>query len=298
MRSGRWTARRQSNESEGKLMRTQSQHQPLQVSLSSIKRYVISVLALGILILSVPIIIGQETAPAIPVSVYAVLLGGAVLVARRSGPGGVRRLFSGLLHWRIGWLNWAIVVGAIPVATIGVALVTGTYEAPTDGWLPVVTDYLFTTFIFGALALNLWEETAWNGLVQRNLTRRYGMLRAAVLTAIPFTAFHIPLSFESGNTVSPLEATALTFIGALLMRCVAGRTDRVTGGSLLAVGVFHAAFNASGKLSVVDGDLRYVAAFGIVTILLVTDAVRGRSRAPRVNPSDVVTTAPQEVATS
>lgn len=50
--------------------------------------------------------------------------------------------------------------------------VTGTYVAPEDGWLPVIGSYLFTTFIFGALALNVWEETGWQGMVQRHLLGR------------------------------------------------------------------------------------------------------------------------------
>ena len=73
---------------------------------------------------------------------YGVLLGGSVLTARRAGPGGIRLLFRGLLRWRIGWANAAVVVAAIPLATIGVAALTGTYVTPEDGWLPVISSYL------------------------------------------------------------------------------------------------------------------------------------------------------------
>jgi uncharacterized protein len=281
-------------------MRTNQLQNALHLEPRSVLRYVVGVVVLGIAVLAVPVVMDQPTSIAVLFSLYFVLLGGAMLMARRSGPGGIRRLFSGLLHWRIGFLNWVFVVAALPAATVGVAIVTGKYQAPADGWLPFLGDYLFQTFIFGALVVNLWEETAWNGLVQRNLTRSYGWLRGAVLTAIPFTAFHIPLSFENGKTLSEAAfATTMTFIAALSMRFIVGRLDRVTGGSLLAVGIFHAAFNASAKLDVVDGELQYVAAIAIIAALTVgVEAIRSRSGVESRGDADHVASSVHEVAIS
>lgn len=148
-------------------------------------RYATAVVALSVPLLTIPIVAGLPVEVFLLVLVYVVYLAGAILVARRTGPGGVRQLFAGALRWRIGWKNWAVVAGALPVATLAVAHVTGTLSAPADGWPVTVGNYLFVTFIFGALILNIFEETAWQGLVQRNLTRDHGPLRAAMLTAIP-----------------------------------------------------------------------------------------------------------------
>jgi hypothetical protein len=80
------------------------------------------------------------------------------------------------------------------------------------------------------------------------------------------------------------------FVIAPAMRYLLGRTDYATGGSLLAVGVLHASFNASGKLSVVAHDLTYVGGLVVVAIVaLIVDILRARShsgvlyqhRAPR-----------------
>lgn len=238
------------------------------------------VLAVGIPILAIPAVFGGEDGLFILILVYVVLLGGAIMTARRTGAGGVRRLFSGALHWRIGWRNWAIVAGAIPAATIAVAAVTGTYVSPPDGWLSILGDYLFLTFVFGALIVNIFEETAWQGLVQRNLARRHGVVKAALLTSVPFAAVHLPLSFVGDVTLTEaLVASTFLIVVAPVMRYVMGRTDHATGGSLLAVGVMHASFNASGQLGVVDGDWQYAGGLAIVAaLLLLIDVARARSR--------------------
>jgi uncharacterized protein len=260
-------------------MQTQHQTHELHVEPRSLKRYVAWVVAAGISLFMVGIVTGVPLEIFILINVYAVLLGGALFTAHRQGPGGVRRLFSGIFRWRIGWASWALVVGALPAATIAVAVLTGTYTPPADGWLLVLGDYLFRTFIFGALIVNIFEETAWQGLVQRNLTRRFGLLKAAGLTAVAFAAFHVPMSFANGaSTAEALAVTAVVVAMAPAMRYLMGRTDHTTGGSLLAVGVLHASVNASGQLSVVDGDWQYAVGLGVVTVaVLAVDAVRARS---------------------
>lgn len=272
-------------------MKDEPQQQAIHLERRVVRRYVTGVVGLGIPIMAIPAVFGTEEAPFILVLVYVVLLGGALLVARRSGPGGVSRLFSGVLHWRIGWRNWAVAVGAVPVATIAVAAATGTYVDPPEGWLAVLGDYLFMTFVFGALVVNIFEETAWQGLVQRNLARRHGLLKAAALTAVPFAAVHLPLGFVGDATAGDaLVATAFLIVFAPAMRYVIGRTDHATGGSLLAVGVLHASFNASGQLGVVDGDWQYAAGLAVVAaVLLLADVRRARSAQDRLYGGPVTT---------
>ena len=237
----------------------------LQLERRTVVRYVLGVLAAGIPLLTVPVVMGWPVELFLLLLVYVVLLGGAVLTARRSGPGGVRRLFSGVLHWRIGWRNWAVVAAALPTATVAVAVATGTYTAPADGWPVTIGNYLFFTFVFGALIINVFEETAWQGLVQRHLTQHRGAVRAALITAVPFAAIHLPLSFVGDVTMAEaLGASALVFVFAPAMRYVMGRIDSTTGGSLLAVGIMHASFNASGQLGVTNGGWQVIAGLTVV----------------------------------
>ena len=66
---------------------------------------------------------------------------------------------------------------AVPVLTVVLAAVSGTLERPDGGWASVLGDYLFSTFIFGALLVNLWEETAWSGFMQSRLMARHSCSR-------------------------------------------------------------------------------------------------------------------------
>ena len=172
------------------------------------------------------------------------------------------------------------------------ALVAGNLTAPADGWALTLGNYLFLTFIFGALLINIFEETAWQGLVQRNLARHHGPLRAAALTAVPFAAVHIPLSFVGDVTTSEaLVATALLFVFAPAMRYLMGRLDITNGGSLLAVGVMHASFNASGQLGVTSEGWEQIAGLAVVALVaLGADSLRRRT--PQGTASEVAAVRP------
>jgi uncharacterized protein len=259
---------------------------PLQPTAASVRRYLTLVLLLGIPLLTIPAVAGLPVEPFLLITTYVLLLGGAIVVAHRTGPGGVRRLFRGVLHWRIGWRNWAVAVAVSPVTTIAVALATGTYTAPPDGWAIEVGNYLLFTLVVGALFLNVFEETAWQGLVQRHLTRRHGQLRAALLTAIPFAALHLPLSLVGESTAGgTLVAVTLIVVMAPAMRYVMGRTDQRTG-SLLAVGITHASFNASGQLEVATGGWQHIIGLALIAAVFLFVDSRRQHAQPESAPSD------------
>ena len=188
-----------------------------------------------------------------PVFTYGALLGSALLVtASIDGSAGVRRLLLRLLHWRFGIGRWMVVVVAMPALTLGVAAVTGTLHAPAAGWGGVAWTYLFATFVSGALAVNLAEETAWSGFVQTRLAARHGVLRGALLTAPLFAAMHLPLQFAPGWTWGGVAGGAVALLVlAPFFRYLMGDLLASTGGSLLATGVAHASFNAANELGLV-----------------------------------------------
>ena len=88
---------------------------------------------------------------------------------------------------------------------------------------------------------------------------RHGLLRGALLTAIPVFVIHMPLSYETNG----LYGTRWERRGTQLGAAAGGATDiplprRVllmldTQGSVLAVGVLHASFNASGGMDAAPG---------------------------------------------
>jgi membrane protease YdiL (CAAX protease family) len=86
----------------------------------------------------------------------------------------------------------------MPLITVTIAAAAGTLASPPEGWLTTATDYLVATFLVGTLVINLWEETSWQGLVQRHLTGRFGLARGALLTAVPFAVIHLPMGSAGG----------------------------------------------------------------------------------------------------
>jgi membrane protease YdiL (CAAX protease family) len=212
-----------------------------------------------------------------------ILLGAATLVTGVvDGRAGIRRLYAGAVRWRMGLGRFAVVLLALPALTLGIAAVSGSLRTPSGGWLAEAGTYLFLTLIFGAVLGNVWEETAWAGFAQTRLMDRHGLLRGSLLTAIPFALIHLPLAFENrgwhGTTGRDLAITwTVLVLTAPVFRYLFGMTLLDTGGSVLAVAVLHASFNASQNLSSVHGWWPAYVALPVLTVLVA--ATRGRRQA-------------------
>lgn len=211
------------------------------------------------------------------------LLGGATLVAALGGGRhAVRRLFRGLTRWRVRPPTWFLVAGALPLTSVVLAVFTGTLSRDHGSWVQTTLLYLLY-LVFGALTANLWEETVWGGFVQARLMARHGLLVGSLLTAVPFFVIHLPLAYEtdgwSGTSVHDALITwAFLLVSAPFFRYLIGTVLIDTGGSVLAAGILHASFNASGALPVLSGGWQYAPAMIALTLVVaVVRKVRGRS---------------------
>jgi membrane protease YdiL (CAAX protease family) len=229
------------------------------------------------------LIAGQDLTPAL-LAELVILLGTSVWVtAVADGRSGVRRLFAGLVRWRVGAGRAVVLLLAMPALTLLVAAATGTLDRPTAGWAGIAGSYFFMALIFGALSANLWEETAWAGFTQSRLMSRHGLLTGSLLTAIPFFLIHIPLAFaEKGLYDTTLREAALIWllqaITAPFLRYLIGTVLVDTGGSTLAAGILHGAFNAAGAMVVLQVGWQYVPALVVLTLLVTGYRTwRGRS---------------------
>lgn len=237
--------------------------------------------AVGWPALMVPVVTELPAEPFLLVLLFLALLGPALLVTRwADGPGAIRRLLRRTLIWRFGVGRWALILLAMPALTLGLAAVSGALATPERGWAFEIGLYFFNTLIFGALAANLWEETAWGGFVQTRLTARHGLLLGALLTAPAFAAIHVPLQIADSDSWSEFGIGVLVlFVGAPFYRYLLGMHLLDTRGSILAIAVQHAAWNASGNLDSVRGEWQAVAAAILLTLLVAL----GR----RLRPADV-----------
>lgn len=236
------------------------------------------VFGIGWPMLTVPLMAGLPADPFLLGLVFIALLAPALVVTRLSGgPGAVKRLMSRATNWRFGAVRWAVILLGVPVLTVAFAAGSGTLDRPTDGVVAEVGSYLFATLVFGALILNIWEELAWGGFAQTRLMARHGLLVGSLLTAPLFVAIHVPLLFASGWTWSDVAVgAAVLVVAAPFYRYLLGLHLLDTGGSILAIGVQHAAWNAAGNIDGVNGEWQAIAAVALLTVLMAVARTRRR----------------------
>jgi membrane protease YdiL (CAAX protease family) len=198
-----------------------------------------------------------------------------------------------LLGYKMPTAALYILIGLAGASTIGTQIVANAYtgqfypmavRATGLGWALGVgrSGAILAPILIGVLVGNVWEETAWAGFLQSRLMARYGLLVGSLLTAVPFFVIHIPLAYSAhgwrGTTWSEAALDwTLIALAAPFFRYLVGTQLIDTGGSVLAVGLLHAAFNASGQMAAIDG-WQQVPAMIVLTLAVVAyRRYRGRS---------------------
>ena len=242
--------------------------------------FVAIALGLSWVLLSIPALTGLPPEPFLLVTCYVGLMGTALVLTRRSG-GSVRDLLRGVLRWRFGAGRWLVILFAMPLLTAVVAAATGTLVRPSQPLWLVAVSYLAQVLLLGALLFNIPEEIGWSGFVQSRLMHRYGLLGGSLRTAPPFVGIHLPLLFAAGWTWRSVAVSAVALIvAAPFFRYLLGMHLMDTRYSLLAVGVQHAAFNASGVLPFVHGGWQYLPAMVVLTLTVALVRARRRATTP------------------
>jgi membrane protease YdiL (CAAX protease family) len=193
------------------------------------------------------------------------------------GREGLRQLLRRVSRWRFGVGWWLFVLTALPLLTVGVGLVLGDTPQPVDpvalllGQVPLL--------MINLLLVNLWEETAWAGVMQTRLERRHNLFVAAFLTSIPFGAAHWPLAFL--GDVTPLSAVISLFayilLGALV-RPLAALSMRGSRDSVLAFALLHSVFNRTNNhngivATLLNGDAHQVGILIVLPVLTIAASV-------------------------
>ena len=199
----------------------------------------------------------------------------------------MRSLFRRAFHWRVspGW--WLTVLLGLPVLTVSLALLMGDQLRSID--VPSFLASQLMLLLVNFIVINLWEEVAWTGLFQTRLEERHNWLVAALLTAIPFAAIHLPLQFFIDQPVTPSSLAAafgLYLLLGLLVRPLLAVFRRGTGDSLLLVGLLHSVFNRTNNengiaATLLEGGARQLAMLIAVVLLTAVTAIVIRSRLGR-----------------
>jgi membrane protease YdiL (CAAX protease family) len=193
-----------------------------------------------------PAIAGLDLVPffLLAAVLFGQLLPAVLVTAAIGGRPAVRELFSRVFRWRVSLVWYLVALLAIPVAALLISVVffgTGAVHALFSdpsiqlGYLASLT----------ALPLvNLWEETAWTGVIQARLALGRGPLLAAAITGVFFTLVHLPLRIGQppGELVFGLVGGAILGTG---LRILIGWLYYVSGGSILIAAIVHVTFNAT-----------------------------------------------------
>jgi uncharacterized protein len=220
------------------------------------------------------------------------LLPAVLVTAAIGGRPAVRELFRRVFRWRVHLVWYLVALLVIPVvALLGSALVFG-----PGALRALVTDPAVILAYLNQLTIlplvNLWEETAWMGVIQARLADSRGPVLAAVITGPLFGLVHLPLQIGKplGEFVISLSGLMILSIG---LRVLIGWLYNVTAGSILLAAIVHVTFNATNNNNLLtaaapgNSALEYVPWVVIAVLgLLVAVLTRGRLGAPAPPPPE------------
>ena len=187
-----------------------------------------------------------------PYDLLAHFLGSAVpafiVTSAVRGRAGVRDLVQRCLRWRVG-IGWYLLalLGPTVLTLLIAAVLAGTppLTAVTENWTRFFT-LILPSLAFAFVLSNYAEEVGWTGFLFDRLQNRHQPLKAAVILSVPFALAHIPgFVVETGSLLDGLVILGFLFIPQVASRVIVAWFYNNTGRSLVIVGLFHAAYNAT-----------------------------------------------------
>jgi membrane protease YdiL (CAAX protease family) len=173
-------------------------------------------------------------------------VGAAVVIW--ASEGSLRRWLSQFVKWRIGIEWWAIAL-LLPFAILGFGVVLfvlaggpidlSSFESPLI--------YLFA-MTWGTIWGGGQEDLGWRGFMLPALQERFSALVSSLLVGVAWAGWHLPLFVNATTTHGgwPLSQQLLWMVSILAGSILWTWMYNSTGGSVLAVAVFHAGINTMG----------------------------------------------------
>jgi membrane protease YdiL (CAAX protease family) len=209
-----------------------------------------------------------------------------VVTAVCDGRPGVRALASAMVRWPRRW-RWRL-AALSPLAFLAVSLLV----AAASGNLPSAADYGRMSgvpagigLMLAALVINgFGEETGWRGFAQPRLQERLGPLRATMVVAVLWAGWHSPLFLAMA---SYRDFSALILLGFLVgLGCGAVVLTAIyngSGGSILAVALWHALYNLAVATEAGEGLIAPLVTFFVI-FWAVSLVQRERAGVPSLDP--------------
>ncbi len=197
-------------------------------------------------LLTIPFLLDLPVEPFVLGTLFLGLVLPTVVLTRRDPTTSMRQLLRDAV--RPPRPLWLLIPAAlvIPGAVAGVAALLGVGVPVTPSF---VVNLAVMNVLSSLVVVNLWEEMAWAGFVQRRAMARWGFAGGSVATALAFTGVHLPLSLYGADGVGDVAYNiAVMVVSGIGMRLLIGAFDGWGHRSILALGLVHASFNASSEL--------------------------------------------------
>lgn len=171
-------------------------------------------------------------------------LAAAIVLWLIDEPGGIRKLASGWLKWRVhpGWYLFGIAPLVIALAVAGVSILAGN-PAPGAS-APFSATVVFWLLVFNVIQGATGEELGWRGFALPRLQARYSSLVAAVILGLLIAGWHSILHLIQPSPIPEWQF----WLVIVCYSVVVAWSFNHTGGSLLIVSLFHFSFNFGGEL--------------------------------------------------
>ena len=173
-------------------------------------------------------------------------IAGVLITAVVDGRDGLRRLFSRVVRWQVGF-KWYVIAWWVPIIIILLALsiyALSGHALPAIAPEALVIPLLLVNVVLGPLG----EELGWRGTALPLMQERWNVITASLVLGVVWGLYHLPTFILPGlpqNNVPPL---AFMF-GAMGLNIFMVWMFNHTHGSLIMPFLAHWAFNFAGSAS-------------------------------------------------
>ncbi len=223
-----------------------------------------------------PVVQGRGWPTHLP-SLMSPLVAAVVVTARTRGRAGLWLLGAAMTRYRFGPRWWAATLSPIAWFCVGLAVLaaTGTMPPARDfaGFSGLPADVGVVGLLAVLVLVNGYgEETGWRGFALPRLQRRFGPVTATLVVAVIWAGWHVPQFFVLASYEQFRSPMLLVFVvgltgGSVVTAWLYNRT----GGSVLAVAVWHGLYNGAGATAAATGGVGVLSA--VVWTLVVGNAV-------------------------
>jgi membrane protease YdiL (CAAX protease family) len=173
------------------------------------------------------------------------MLAAIIVTAVTTGRAGLRGLLSGLTRWRVRLRWWLVAISPVVLVLLTLAALIITGQRLPDS-ADVLRQFAGSSgaaaflFVLATAAASVGEEVGWRGYALPQLQRRFRPLPATLVLGLLWWLWHLEFFIVDELPVSQFLVYLIEVVAvAIILTWLYNRS----GGSILLVVIFHAAYN-------------------------------------------------------